>query len=168
MYETCPDFKIPGGAPQGSEKAMIKLKATDRRAVEIVNPIMTMRPRGRPTTRRKQALHKKPKTLRKCDNCGNMNADHDTRNCQGVSELPFSMIQSGTQPRARATRRQPPPPSEPPPSVPSFSAPPALRRGGRVRQPSKKRVEVQETVSSAAKRKPAAAAVGTKSKRARR
>ena len=39
---------------------------------------------------------------------------------------------------------------------------------GRVRQPSKKRVEVQVTVSSAAKRKPAAAAVGTKSKRARR
>jgi hypothetical protein len=64
MYDTCPDFKIPGGAPEGSTKAMIRLKAGDRSAEEIVNPIMTMRARGRPTTRRREALHQKPRTMR--------------------------------------------------------------------------------------------------------
>ena len=142
MYETCPDFKIPGGAPEGSAKAMIRLKAGDRSAVEIVNPIMTMRARGRPTTRRREALHQKPRTMRACRKCGNMNADHDTRNCGGASELPFSMNQSGTQPRARAKRHRIPPPSDLPPPVPSFSAS-APRRGSRTRKPTAKAVRVE-------------------------
>jgi hypothetical protein len=146
---------------------MIRLKAGDRSAVEIVNPIMTMRARGRPTTRRREALHQKPRTMRACKKCGNMNADHDTRNCGGASELPFSMNQSGTQPRARAKRQRIPPPSDLPPPVPSFSAS-APRRGSRTRKPTAKAVRVEEeTISSAAKRKPPKA-TGGQQKRSRR
>ena len=77
---------------EGGPKALIKLKADDDDEVEIVEPIMTAYPRGRPTKKRIESLVR-PKKKRRCGKCKKIVDDHDARNCKGVGEVSASQQQ---------------------------------------------------------------------------
>jgi hypothetical protein len=153
-----PEFVLPTGAPEGSERAMIKLRADDDAAIEISNPVLTARPRGAPTTVRKEALVF-PKTLRMCGKCKKMVSDHDARTCQGFAELPDSLSQSNIPAASRGRPRPRPnidhhiasqdvpsePPAQPPPAPPPAPLPTAAPTA--TRQPSKRKRGKPQTFS---------------------
>eukprot|EP01048_Picozoa_sp_COSAG05_P011822 COSAG05_NODE_1140_length_5740_cov_11.446020_9_plen_121_part_01 len=68
QYAACPLFTLPTGAVEGGPKALIKLKADDADEVEIVEPIMSAYPRGRPSKKRIESLVR-PKKKRRCGKC---------------------------------------------------------------------------------------------------
>eukprot|EP01043_Picozoa_sp_COSAG02_P052962 COSAG02_NODE_5788_length_4033_cov_5.314692_2_plen_692_part_00 len=115
-----PPFTLPAG---GSAPTMdtdnvgysaVKLHPDDTTTTRIWMPPITVRARGRPTTKRQDRLTKPHKKVKRCQTCGVLTADHDSRTCQGLSEvgndaLSLTQTAAATAPVTAAAAVAPPP-----------------------------------------------------------
>ena len=93
QYEDAPEFRVPpGGLVAEDFPTAIKLSADDDEAVEICAPPLIPRARGRPKTLRNKRLITPFAKPRKCSKCGKLTADHDARNCDGLSEISQELL----------------------------------------------------------------------------